>query len=295
MTEPGGWHRRALVQSRAAGLRPKKSFGQNFLRDPGTAARIAAATVDDGGTVVEVGAGLGALTEPLLLRATRVIAIERDRDLVPILRAAFDGVDHLKLEEADAARFDYRGALALHPRPWILAGNLPYQLTGKLLEISIGLAPVLDRAVFMVQREVADRVTASVGTKAYGALSVFAQNAFRCEVVMSLPPGAFFPSPKVASAIVVLTPHETPLAEEDEPFRRVVKTAFSQRRKKLRNTWGKLRWGDTPEALTHAAARAGVDLARRPEELPPAAFAAMADELRAVEGKMGLGSGLGRG
>ncbi len=154
----------AILAFRRRGLVAKKSFGQNFLVDPGTARRIAELAVPiPGGTVVEIGAGLGALTEPLLARAARVVAIERDRDLCPILREAFAGpiaADHLAIVEADAKAIDLGSLFVPGSRPHVLAGNLPYQLTGPLLERTTAFATAIDRAVFMVQAEVADRLVA---------------------------------------------------------------------------------------------------------------------------------------
>src|SRR2546423_989424 len=200
----------AVRAFRERGLAAKKSFGQNFLTDSETARRIAElATPDTGGTVIEIGAGLGALTEPLLARASRVIAIERDRDLCPILRDAFAGViaqGSLDVIEADAKQADFTALLAGTPRPRALAGNLPYQLTGPLLERSTAIAHEIDRAVFMVQVEVADRLTAKPASEAYGALTVFVSAAFDVARAMKVRRAAFHPRPGVDSAVVVLTP-----------------------------------------------------------------------------------------
>lgn len=251
---------------RALGLKPKKSFGQNFLADPRIASAIAElATTPEGGTVVEIGAGLGALTSPLLERAARVVAIERDRDLCPILREAFDDAlasGKLELLEADAASLDYEKLLESGPGPHVLAGNLPYQITGKLLEMATRIVDRLDRAVFMVQREVADRLAAQPGTPSYGALTVFVTAAFRVERAITVGRGAFFPSPDVDSAVVLLTPERR--AEESDAFREAVRAAFAQRRKTLRNAWRKLGSG---EEIERRAAKAGIDLDRRGETL----------------------------
>ncbi|HKQ70399.1 MAG TPA: rRNA adenine dimethyltransferase family protein, partial [Polyangiaceae bacterium] len=155
----------AIEEFRRKGLVPKKSFGQNFLVDPALSRRIAElATPSEGGTVVEIGAGLGALTAPLLERAARVVAIERDRDLCPILRTAFAepiAEGRLVILEADAKQAAFEELLSSGPSPRVLAGNLPYQLTGPLLERATTLASALDRAVFMVQAEVAERLLAA--------------------------------------------------------------------------------------------------------------------------------------
>lgn len=261
------------------GLAPKKSFGQNFLLDRKLCARLAELAAPEGAFVVEIGAGLGAFTAPLLERARRVIAIERDRDLVPVLGAelapAIEG-GRLEVVEADAKRFDYRAVFEAEPAPRALAGNLPYQITGPLLELSVSLSPVLERAGFLVQLEVADRLAAKPGGEAYGALSVFMQAAYDVERALVVRRGAFLPQPNVDSAFVVLTPKRPPIARETDAFRRVVKAAFGQRRKKLRNAWAELA---SREALDAAAARAGIDLELRGEVLAVQDFARMTEEL----------------
>jgi len=264
------------------GLRPKRRFGQNFLADAQLAARIAElCTTPEGGTVVEIGAGAGALTAPLLDRAARVVAIERDRDLIPILAERFAAeieAGSLLLREADAKRAPLGSWLESGPLPRVLAGNLPYQITGPLLERAVDLATAATRIVFMVQLEVADRLQSPPGQPAYGALSVFAQARFHVRREFVVARGAFYPQPGVDSALVVLRPRDPPLAAETSCFRAVVKAAFEQRRKKLRNAWRGLA-GMTPDTLTRAAARAGIDLDRRGETLAVTDFARMADEV----------------
>jgi 16S rRNA (adenine1518-N6/adenine1519-N6)-dimethyltransferase len=261
------------------GLAPKKSFGQNFLLDRNLCARMARLAAPEGALVVEIGAGLGAFTAPLLERARRVIAIERDRDLVPVLNAEFAraiGEGQLALVEADAKTFDYRTAFEGEEAPRALVGNLPYQLTGPLLELAVALSPLVERAAFLVQLEVAERLAAAPGGEAYGALSVFAQAAFGVERALIVRRGAFLPQPNVDSAFVVLTPKRPPVALESDGFRRVVKAAFGQRRKKLRNAWAELAPRDALEA---AAGRAGIDLERRGEVLSVLDFARMTEAL----------------
>ncbi len=269
---------RALL--RGAGLRPKKSFGQNFLVTPRVAEQIAEAAVPEGerlrATVVEIGAGTGALTSALLERAGRVIAIERDRDLVPLLRAAFEAeITERRLEvvEADAKTFDYEARA--HGEPFVICGNLPYQITGPLLERATAMAGRLTRAVFMVQREVAERLAAKPETKEYGALTVFVRAAFEVETLMRVRPGSFFPPPEVTSAVVLLTPRADRIPETPR-FRALVHAAFEQRRKTLRNAWG----GVADKAtLERAAAECGIALERRGETLSEVEFGRMASTL----------------
>ncbi|MCC6556802.1 MAG: ribosomal RNA small subunit methyltransferase A [Polyangiaceae bacterium] len=264
---------------RARGLAPKKRFGQNFLADPEIARRIAEAVpTPEGGTVLEIGAGLGALTRPLLDRAARVVAIERDRDLVPILRedlAAPIAEGRLEVIEADAAQLDWADLLAGGPPPRAIAGNLPYQITGRLIEQAAGVADRIDRAVVMVQREVAERLAAAPATAAYGALSVFVQAAFDVRRLLVARAGAFYPRPDVDSAVVVLTPGRPRRAEETPAFREAVRAAFATRRKTLRNAWSGL-YGWSPQELARRAAEAGISLDARGETLSVEDFARIA-------------------
>ncbi len=262
------------------GLQPKRSFGQNFLADVNLATRIAEACAARGGSVVELGAGLGALTRPLLASGVEfVLAVERDRDLVPALAQELAGdveAGRLQILEEDAKSIDFATVLAGHPRPHVVAGNLPYQITGPLLQKAVHGAPSIQRAVFLVQLEVADRLSARPGADAYGALSVFAQRAFRVERAFVVRRGAFYPQPNVDSAVVTLEPLGA--GPETEAFRNVVKRAFAQRRKQLKNAWSGL-FGERGIDLTAAAARAGIDLSLRGESLSVADFARMAAEL----------------
>lgn len=264
---------------RARGLSPKKRFGQNFLADPHAARIIAeAATTPPGGSVLEIGAGLGALTRPLLERAARVTAIERDRDLVPILAAELgDAVaaGRLEIVEADALDVDWAAALAPGPLPRVLAGNLPYLITGKLVERAVGIAEAIDRAVFMVQAEVADRLAAAPDSEAYGALSVFVQAAFDVRRILTVKGGAFYPRPEVDSAVVLLSPHRPRRAAETSAFRALVKAAFGARRKTLRNAWKGI-FGWSREELEANAKQAGISLDARGETLDVEAFARLA-------------------
>ena len=270
---------------RGAGLRPKRSFGQNFLVSEGVARTIASACVRDDETgrarVVEIGAGTGALTRLLAGRARSTIAIERDRDLVPVLTAELHELS-VNVVEGDAQTVDLAGLLgAADPgSPRVLCGNLPYALTGTLLRRAVEHADSLERAVFMVQDEVAGRLAASPGTKDWGALTVFVKAAFDVRRVVTVPPGAFHPPPEVTSAVIELAPLRPPRARETDGFRALVRGAFSARRKTLRNAWARL----APDAATlkRAADEAGVSLDVRGETLDVEDFARMAATLERV-------------
>jgi 16S rRNA (adenine1518-N6/adenine1519-N6)-dimethyltransferase len=268
---------------RASGLSPKKSFGQNFLVSEGVLHTMASACVPDPevgrARVVELGAGLGALTGALVVRARHVTAVERDRDLVPVLaRTLKSAIDEgrLTISESDAQRFDVEAALG-EEAPRILCGNLPYSITGKLLRLANLHAAHVDRVVFMVQKEVADRLLATPGGKDYGALTVFTRGTFDVELRARVPAGAFHPAPRVSSAIVVLVPLRPPRARETEAFRALVKAAFAMRRKTLRNAW-RSAVGD-PAELERLATDAGISLDARGETLDVEAFARIAGAL----------------
>ncbi len=277
---------------RSAGLRPKKRFGQNFLVAEPIARAIAEACVraEEAGRarVVEIGAGTGALTRHLAPRARSVVAIEHDRELVPLLEQELVQTG-VRVLEGDAQEVDVGELLgeAEAASPRVLCGNLPYALTGQMLRRAVAHAGGLERVVFMVQSEVAERLTAKPGTKAWGALTVFVRAAFDVRRLLRAPPGAFHPPPEVSSAVVELTPLRPPRAEETERFRALVRHAFEARRKTLRNAWSRLAPGD---AIERAAARAGVSLDARGETLDVEDFARMAEELGTHEAESGSGA-----
>jgi len=270
---------------RRVGLAPKKGFGQNFLVSPHVVESIAQACVPESDVgrarVLELGAGLGVLTSALATRARTVVAVERDRDLVPVLDqelAPLIAAERVRIVEADAQSVDPHELLgAPDPQsPRVLAGNLPYQITGRLLERAVVHADTLDRVVFMVQLEVAERLAASPGTKAYGALTVFVRAAFRVHKLFDVSRGSFHPPPEVTSAVVMLEPHRPRIAEETDLFRALVKGAFGARRKTLRNAWSRIA---EPARIAEAAAAAGISLDARGETLAVEAFARMAELL----------------
>ena len=278
---------RALL--RAANLRPKKSFGQNFLVESAVTRAIAEACIPEAeigrARVVELGAGVGALTSMLLPRAKHLVAVERDRDLIPVLAAQFEAAratGQLEVLEADAQKLDLEALLG--PRdeasPRVLCGNLPYQITGRLLQLAVQRAHATERVVFMVQREVADRLVAVPSTKAYGGLTIFVRAAFDVERVMNVSPGCFHPAPDVTSAVVRLTAHRPPRAEETPTFRALVRCAFEARRKTLRNAWRSVA---ATEVLARAADAAGVSLDARGETLDVEAYARMARALAVTD------------
>jgi 16S rRNA (adenine1518-N6/adenine1519-N6)-dimethyltransferase len=250
--------------------RAKRRLGQHFLSDPRLLARIADALAPGpGDTVLEIGAGPGGLTAVLAERAGRLVAIEKDRGLVPALRARFPRAE---IVEADALEADWH-ALA-GPR-FLVAGNIPYNITSPLIDKALEPPPPA-RIVFLVQKEVAERVTAAAGTSAYGALSVGVQAVVKAERLFTVPAGAFFPRPKVDSAVLRLTPLGEPLVTplEQPAFRRLVVGIFGFRRKQLLRGLRELT-GWEAERVGEALSRAELKGDVRPEVLSPRSFAVL--------------------
>ncbi len=219
----------------------RRRFGQNFLVAPGIIRKIIDAIGPRAGdTVVEIGPGLGALTEPLLERIDHLHVVEIDRDLIARLRQRFSP-ERLTIHEGDALEFDF--ATLKGPGPLKIVGNLPYNISSPLLFHLVACAPLVYDMHFMLQKEVVDRMVADPGSREFGRLSVMLQYHYHMERMFVVPPGAFNPPPKVDSAIVRMIPRAIgekvgagDTASDPVLFARVVTAAFSQRRKMLRNT-----------------------------------------------------------
>ncbi len=248
--------------------RPKKRLGQHFLTDRHYLDRIVAEIAPQpGDAMVEIGPGPGALTERLAAVVRPLHVIEIDRDLAAALRARFPE-DAVAVHEGDALEFDFSRL----PSGLRVVGNLPYNVSTPLLFHVAGFATRIRDCVFMLQKEVVERMVAAPGTADYGRLSVALQYRFAMALAFRVPPGAFTPPPKVDSAIVRMVPlgEGRRTARDEAAFARIVTAAFSQRRKTLRNA---LR-GLADEA---AFARAGIDPARRGETLSVGEFVVLAD------------------
>ena len=261
---------------RRHGLTPKKSLGQNFLFDLNLTARIArAAEPLENITVVEIGPGPGGLTRALLaLGARRVVAIERDQRAIAALEeigARYPG--RLEIVAGDALRIDPRDQLG--PERARVVANLPYNIATALL---IGWLtaepwpPWYDSLLLMFQREVAERIVATPGSKSYGRLSVLAGWRTEAKLLFDVAPSAFVPPPKVTSSVVRLTPRPVPLACQSIALQRVTEAAFGQRRKMLRQSLKAL--GVDAGALL---SEAGIEPTARAEEIPVEGFVALAN------------------
>lgn len=250
---------------------PKKRLGQHFLHHRAILARIADALGPrPGDLVLEIGPGQGSLTEALVARGARLVAIEKDLELVPIVRARLPAVT---VVEGDALALEWRDVVGAGPADALLVtGNIPYNITTPLIDRAL-LPPRPVRIVFLVQQEVAQRIVAGPGSKTYGALSVGVQAVAHAEKLFNVPAGAFHPPPKVDSAVIRLTPLAEPLvADHDLPrFRRLVVGLFGFRRKQLLRGLRELT-GWRTERVAAVLQRAGLKPDSRPETVAPAGF-----------------------
>ncbi|MEM7358051.1 MAG: 16S rRNA (adenine(1518)-N(6)/adenine(1519)-N(6))-dimethyltransferase RsmA [Pseudomonadota bacterium] len=254
---------------------PRKALGQNFLQDPNIIRKIVASlNIQAGDVVVEIGPGRGALTELILPLAHQSHLIEFDRDLAQYWRERAQTADNLHVYEQDILNFDLRTELrdSTASQRLKVIGNLPYNISSPVLFHLMGYADQVEQQVVMLQKEVVDRMSASPGSKQYGRLSVMLQYRYQIEKLFSVPASAFFPPPKVDSAIARLTPRDridTP-AENLDDFGLIVKQAFSQRRKTIRNTLKKHLSAEQLE-------QQGVDPACRAETLAVDSFVRLAN------------------
>jgi 16S rRNA (adenine1518-N6/adenine1519-N6)-dimethyltransferase len=287
------------------GIAPSHSLGQNFLVDGNILRKIAGLLeLEPGDTVCEVGPGLGALTQELSARAGRVVAVEKDARLAPALRevlggavaggadavgaladaegtdgaAATGGCANTEIVTADFLEYD----LDSLPQGYKLAGNLPYYITTPIIMKAAEADNMPSLMVFMLQREVAERICAPPGGKDYGAVSVAVQYRCRARYAMDVSAEVFMPKPRVDSAVIVIEPARghRGLAENEDVFRKTVRAGFGQRRKMLRNALSAL----VPDssALGAAFERAGVEGTARAEALSVEQFIALSDEINGI-------------
>jgi len=256
----------------ARDLRPSRALGQNFVADPNTVRRIARlAELEPGQRVVEIGAGLGALTLALVETGAVVTAVEIDQHLLPVLRHQVEG-HGVRVVHADALTLDWTALLAVHddsattavPLPWALVANLPYNVAVPVILRVLDEAPAVASMLVMVQREVGERLAAAPGTKAYGAVSVKVAYHATARVVGRVPPAVFVPRPRVESVLVRIIRREAvavdPSVVTADRLFRLVRAGFAHRRKMLRRA--------LVEVIDPAAfAAAAIDPEARAEEL----------------------------
>jgi 16S rRNA (adenine1518-N6/adenine1519-N6)-dimethyltransferase len=265
---------------KAWNLRARKAFGQNFLIDPATARRIvdhAAIGSDD--VVLDIGSGFGAMTIAAARQASKVIAVEKDRHLVPLLKAELllQELSNVQILEADILKLDLSSLAEAGSRPLVVLGNLPYNISSQIVVRLIEARQHVDRAILMFQKELADRLCAGPGSKTYGRLSVILQYCARLTPLMQIGASQFHPRPKVDSAVLKIEfkPQIDHPVRDERLFTRVVQAAFGQRRKNLRNALSSgLLPLDRPvvERLLDAA---DIDHRRRAETLSVEAFVAL--------------------
>lgn len=251
---------------------PRKRFGQNFLKDQSVLDDIVSAIAPrPTDRMLEIGPGMGAMTENLIPHLSRMDVIELDRDLVVYLKKRFPE-NKLTIHQGDALTFDFRTIGASSDNKWRIVGNLPYNISSPLLFHLMNFASCIEDQHFMLQREVVERMVAEPGSKAYGRLSVMLQWQYDMELLFIVPPTAFDPMPKVDSAIVRMIPRETPEACSLDALEKTVTQAFSQRRKMLRNNLALL---FTESRLIEL----DIDPTRRPEDLTVEQFIRLANHL----------------
>ena len=268
---------RALLKRH--GLAAKKSWGQNFLISERVYRAIVDATVTAGDDwVVEVGSGLGTLTMRLAERLPngQLIAVEREPDMLKVLKAELSHLDNVEVHAANAMSYDFAGIARWRGDKIAVCGNLPYQIASQLLFRFLDAREHITHATVMVQKEMADRMVSEAGVKAYGAMTVMLAAYADIQTVVQATPADFSPAPKVDSTVVKLTMLTEPRAPipDANAFSKVVHAAFSQRRKTLRNA---LQAQYERETVLAALAQVGIDGGRRGETLSVAEFAALTE------------------
>jgi 16S rRNA (adenine1518-N6/adenine1519-N6)-dimethyltransferase len=262
------------------GLRAQRARGQNFLVDEALAARLVdLAGVQAGDGVLEIGTGLGVLTRALAARAARVVTLEVDAGIVRALRAEAALPANALLIHADALRADLAALVAGLGRPARVVANLPYSISAPVLRRILDLRDQLADWSVMLQREVARRLVAPPGSRDYGSLGVLHGLVVRVESVLELPPGCFYPVPRVRSSFLRIAPLAEPLIAPDElaSVEAILRRAFGMRRKTLANALREL--APSRESLASALDAVGIDRRARAEQLPAARFVALARAL----------------
>ena len=264
------------------GLTPRKRWGQHFLVDRNILTKvIRTAELEKEDVVLEIGPGLGEMTLALARQVNKVIAVEIDRKLVKILKEKAADFSNIMVIEADVLKIRFEQLCRQGHQPLKVVANLPYQISTPLLFRFIESRDLFSSLTLTLQREVAERMIASPGGKDYGPLSIFTQSVSDLSIQFYIKPSAFFPPPKVESAVIHMVWKERPFVKPEEQgwFKKVVKGCFSYRRKRLINA---LRHADLllPEDLEKRMEKIGIDSQRRPETLTIQEFVCLADALR---------------
>jgi len=263
-------------------LTPRKRWGQHFLVDRNILSKvIRTAELEKEDVVLEIGPGLGEMTLALARQVKKVIAVEIDRKLAKILKEKTADFSNIMVIEADVLKIRFEQLCRQGHQPLKVVANLPYQISTPLLFRFIESRDLFSSLTLTLQREVAERMIASPGGKDYGPLSIFTQSVSDLSIQFYIKPSAFFPPPKVESAVIHMVWKERPFVKPEEQgwFKKVVKGCFSYRRKRLINA---LRHADLllPEDLEKRIEKIGIDSQRRPETLTIQEFVCLADALR---------------
>ncbi|MDY6838252.1 MAG: 16S rRNA (adenine(1518)-N(6)/adenine(1519)-N(6))-dimethyltransferase RsmA [Thermodesulfobacteriota bacterium] len=267
-------------------IRPRKSMGQHFLADPNVASMIVRhGDVDEQDVILEIGAGLGALTVPLARKARHVLAVEPDSKIAALLgnELLAAGVSNVTIIQEDILRCDMKALtdVAASDRPVTAVGNLPYHISSQVLIYLISWRSYIDRAILMFQRELAERLLAGPGTKVYGRLSVLVQYCAKIDTIAQVAAPSFYPQPKVDSTVVraiFVNPPPFPAADEGL-FLQIVRAAFAKRRKTLKNALIRSDLGFNEGQVLEALRVTGIDPKRRAETLSVTDFVALANRL----------------
>ena len=269
----------------AHNIKPKKQWGQNFLTDPGIAGMIVdRSDIQPNDVVLEIGAGLGALTIPAALKARKVFAIEKDHFITGILRVEMmaNHISNVEIIEKDFLKLDLRAMLKNGGPKIVVMGNLPYNISSQVLVRLVSFRKMIKRAVLMFQRELAQRITAIPGGKSYGRLTVMLRYCSDIKKIADIKASSFYPKPKVDSEVLEIRFEKDPayLADDETFFYRVIKAAFGNRRKTLKNA---LFASDLGIEAKHAEAvleYSDIDPMRRAETLNIEEFVRLGNNLR---------------
>lgn len=265
------------------GLQLKKSLGQNFVTDPHIIEQIIhAADISPQTGIIEIGPGIGALTEKLAKKGKQVIAVELDQRLLPVLRALFQDQTHVKFIHGDALKMDYHRLIKefTDVQEVNVVANLPYYITSPLLIHLLQNRYPFQQMVVMVQKEVADRLVASPGSKAYGSMSLFAQYFSQVEKVFTVSRNVFFPRPQVDSAVVKFHIREEPAVKvmDESLFFQIVRASFAKRRKTLLNALSSAFSSQlSKQEVLNGLTQAQIDFQRRGETCSLEEFAELTD------------------
>ena len=272
---------------RQYGIKPNKRLGQSFLIDINVINRIVdAANIYQEDIVVEIGAGIGVLTESIVQKAKRVVAVEIDRNLVEVLKDKLGGYDNVEVHCGDILKFDFNSVAKAHNSKIKIIGNVPYNISSPLIFRLLSFRPVISDFMLMLQKEIVQRLVSIPNNKIYGVPSVILQMFASVEKIFDVPSACFYPQPKVESAVIRGAFRENPFVhlQNEIFFTGLVKAAFAQRRKMLINNLKSSKLLDDIEEakIKEVLKAAGIDSKRRGETLSVEEFGKLSNLLRAA-------------